>query len=313
MSFFSKVKNFISGQENKVYEDGLKETEKHFGQGLKRLLGLSKSVDELFYQNLNAILIDSDVGQTTSLDLINRLKKIRPESTQEAIIELSNDVINRFKAYPQMSDSLQIILMVGVNGSGKTTSSAKLAYQYKQAGKKVIVVAADTFRAAAVSQLKAWAEHIDVECIYGKDQADPASVVVDACKKALIEKADILIIDTAGRLQNKVNLMNELAKIHRVIEKTCGFKAQHVFLVLDASTGQNAMSQAQIFLEAVSVTGIICTKMDGSAKAGSLIAIASVFKLPVVFIGLGEKVTDLVPFNPSSYIEAISRELNDAG
>lgn len=313
MSFFSKVKNFISGQENKVYEDGLKETEKHFGQGLKRLLGLSKSVDELFYQNLNAILIDSDVGQTTSLDLINRLKKIRPESTQEAIIELSNEVINRFKAYSQMSDSLQIILMVGVNGSGKTTSSAKLAYQYKQAGKKVIVVAADTFRAAAVSQLKAWAELIDVECIYGKDQADPASVVVDACKKALLEKADILIIDTAGRLQNKVNLMNELAKIHRVIEKTCGFKAQHVFLVLDASTGQNAMSQAQIFLEAVSVTGIICTKMDGSAKAGSLIAIASVFKLPVVFIGLGEKVTDLVPFNPSSYIEAISRELNDVG
>lgn len=313
MSFFSKVKNFISGQEDKVYEDGLKETEKTFGRGLKRLLGLTTKVDDAFYEELNKVLLQSDVGQKVSLDLIQKLKKIRPETSQEAILELTQEVISRFKPYPSYASSLQIILMVGVNGSGKTTTSAKLAQQFKNEGKKVLVIAADTFRAAAVLQLQTWADKIGVTCISGKESADPASVVVDGCKKAIDEAYDVVIVDTAGRLQNKVNLMNELAKIHRVIEKVCGFKAQHVFLVIDASTGQNALSQAQTFLESVEVTGIICTKMDGSAKAGSLIAIATELKLPVVYIGLGEKVYDLRPFSPSSYIEAISSELNDVG
>lgn len=313
MSFFSKVKNFISGQEDKVYEEGLKETEKHFGRGLKRLLGLSKTVDETFYVNLKDVLLDSDVGQKTSQDLINKLKKIKPETTSEAILELSQEVISRFKSYPEMGEGMQVILMVGVNGSGKTTTSAKLAHQFKSEGKKVMLIAADTFRAAAVMQLKTWADKIGVHCVYGTENADPASVVVDGCRLAKQESYDIVIVDTAGRLQNKVNLMNELAKVHRVIEKTLNFKAQHVFLVLDASTGQNALSQAQTFLESVNVSGIICTKMDGSAKAGSLIAIASELELPVVYIGLGEGLDDLRPFSASSYIEAISSELNDVG
>ena len=208
---------------------------------------------------------------------------------------------------------MQVILMVGVNGAGKTTTCAKLAHQYKLEGKKVMLIAADTFRAAAVLQLQTWAEKIDVKCVFGAANVDPASVVVDGCRLAQSEGYDVVIVDTAGRLQNKVNLMNELAKIHRVIEKTLSFKAQHVFLVLDASTGQNALSQAQTFLESVEVSAIICTKMDGSAKAGSLIAIASELKLPVVYIGLGEGLYDLRPFSASSFIEAISSELNDVG
>ncbi len=313
MSFFSKVKNFISGQEDQVYEEGLKETEKHFGKGLKRLLGLSKSVDENFYADLKNVLIDSDVGQKVSQDLINKLKKIKPETSQEAVLELTQEVISRFKVYEDFKEGMQVILMVGVNGAGKTTTCAKLAHQYKLEGKKVMLIAADTFRAAAVLQLQTWAEKIDVKCVFGAANVDPASVVVDGCRLAQSEGYDVVIVDTAGRLQNKVNLMNELAKIHRVIEKTLSFKAQHVFLVLDASTGQNALSQAQTFLESVEVSAIICTKMDGSAKAGSLIAIASELKLPVVYIGLGEGLYDLRPFSASSFIEAISSELNDVG
>lgn len=313
MSFFNKVKNFLTGQEDEVYEESLKETEKHFGRGLKRLLGLSKTVDESFYTQLNDVLIDSDVGQKTSADLINKLKKVKAETREEALLKLTEDVISRFKTYPQQQDELQIILMVGVNGSGKTTTSAKLAHHYTNLNKKVMVVAADTFRAAAVAQLQAWAARANVYCAYGAENADPASVVVDALRIALDEKYEVVIIDSAGRLQNKVNLMNELAKIHRVIEKIVGFKAQHVFLVLDASTGQNALSQAKMFLASVEVSGIICTKMDGSAKAGSLIAIANEIKLPVAYVGLGEGLADLRPFNPYSYMEAISLELNDAG
>lgn len=311
MSFFSKLKERFSP---KQYNEGLVETEKKFGHGLKKLLGLTPQVDENFYQNLMNVLIDSDVGQKTSQTLIQSLRTVKPETAQEALNSLGETVIKMFDHdLPEIKEPIEIILMVGVNGSGKTTSTAKLAHQYRNEGKKVMVVAADTFRAAAVSQLKQWALKAQVECVYGKDQEDPASVVVDGCKKALLEGYDVIIIDTAGRLENKVNLMNELEKIHRVIEKTMGYPAQRVYLVLDASTGQHALTQALAFVEKVKVNAVICTKMEGSAKGGSLIAIAHQLKVPVVYLGLGEKLDDLVPFDANAYLKAITSELSDVG
>lgn len=311
MSFFSKLKERFSP---KQYNEGLVETEKKFGHGLKKLLGLTPQVDENFYQSLLNVLIDSDVGQKTSQTLIQSLRTVKPETAQEALNSLGETVIKMFDHdLPEIKEPIEIILMVGVNGSGKTTSTAKLAHQYRNEGKKVMVVAADTFRAAAVSQLKQWALKAQVECVYGKDQEDPASVVVDGCKKALLEGYDVIIIDTAGRLENKVNLMNELEKIHRVIEKTMGYPAQRVYLVLDASTGQHALTQALAFVEKVKVNAVICTKMEGSAKGGSLIAIAHQLKVPVVYLGLGEKLDDLVPFDANAYLKAITSELSDVG
>lgn len=311
MSFFTKLKERFSP---KAYDEGLAETEKKFGHGLKKLLGLTPVVDDAFYQSLSNVLIDSDVGQKTTQSLIQTIRKTKPETPQEALDILGETVLQLFNTpSPSVKESLEIVVMVGVNGSGKTTTSAKLAYRYKQDGKKVLLVAADTFRAAAVAQLKEWASRVDVECSYGKENADPASVVVDACRKALTETFDVLIIDTAGRLENKVNLMNELEKIHRVIEKTVGFAAQKVYLVLDASTGQHALTQALAFVEKVNVNGLICTKMDGSAKGGSLISIAQQLKLPVMYLGLGEKLENLVEFDAQAYLHAITLELDDVG
>lgn len=311
MSFFTKLKERFSP---KQYNYGLAETEKKFGHGLKKLLGLTPTVDETFYQNLLHVLIDSDVGQKTSQILIQTLRSSKPESAQEALDLLGESVLHYFDhRLPEVKQPIEIVLMVGVNGSGKTTSTAKLAHHYKNQGKNVMVIAADTFRAAAVAQLKEWAMKAQVDCVYGKDQADPASVVVDGCKKALQEGYDVIIIDTAGRLENKVNLMNELEKINRVIEKTMGYPAQRVYLVLDASTGQHALTQALAFVEKVKVNAVICTKMEGSAKGGSLIAIAHQLKLPVVYLGLGEKLDDLVPFDATAYLKAITSELSDVG
>lgn len=314
MSFFQKLKALISPETQSDYDQGFKETEKTFGGGLKRLFGWSPGVDESFYQELTHVLIASDVGQKTTADLVTSLKKRKPQTPQDAVDLLSQDILARFQPYAvTASQPITVYLMVGVNGSGKTTSTAKLASRFKMEGKKVMVVAADTFRAAAVAQLKIWAERLDIRCVYGKENADPASVVVDACRSAQSEGYDTILIDTAGRLQNKLNLMAELEKIHRVIEKTLGYPAQHVFLVLDASTGQNAISQAQAFLDSVKVTGIVCTKMDGTAKGGSLIALATLLKLPVTYIGLGEKVEDLKPFDAQAYLAAITKELDDVG
>lgn len=313
MSFFDKLKKIIQKEPNDQYDSALEASNHTFGKGLKRLFGLGTQVNPEFYNDLTNVLIESDVGLKTSQDLVNALRKQKPEHIEEAILILSDKVIQSFKTYPQSNDPIQIYVMVGINGAGKTTSSAKLAYRLSQEGKKVLLVGADTFRAAAGQQLKMWADRINVASLIGKEQADPASVVVDACKKALNELFDVVIIDTAGRLQNKVNLMHELEKIHRVIEKTVGFRAQHVLLVLDASTGQNAISQATHFTEAVELTGIVCTKLDGSAKGGSLIALASILKLPVAYVGLGEKVEDLIEFDAATFFEAITQELRDVG
>lgn len=314
MSLFQKIKDHFNKKNQNAYFEGFKKTDEKFGEGLRKLLNLNKGLDDAFYKDLMQVLIESDVGLETSQNLLNRLKKeVKQKSittSVDAIDQLGSDILEVLNDYRiVLEDKLNIILMVGVNGSGKTTSSAKLAQFYKLQGKKVMLVAADTFRAAAVKQLQTWAQRINVPCFAGKENQDPASVVVDACRKAVDDNIDVLIIDTAGRLQNKVNLMQELQKIHRVIEKTVGYSAQHSFLVLDASTGQNALSQASSFLESSNINAIICTKMDGTAKGGVIIALALTLKIPVSFVGLGEGINDLKEFDKEAYLASITQGL----
>lgn len=314
MSLFQKIKDHFNKKNQNAYFEGFKKTDEKFGEGLRKLLNLNKGLDDAFYKDLMQVLIESDVGLETSQNLLNRLKKeVKQKSittSVDAIDQLGSDILEVLNDYRiVLEDKLNIILMVGVNGSGKTTSSAKLAQFYKLQGKKVMLVAADTFRAAAVKQLQTWAQRIDIPCFAGKENQDPASVVVDACRKAVDDNIDVLIIDTAGRLQNKVNLMQELQKIHRVIEKTVGYSAQHSFLVLDASTGQNALSQASSFLESSNINAIICTKMDGTAKGGVIIALALTLKIPVSFVGLGEGINDLKEFDKEAYLASITQGL----
>jgi len=314
MSLFQKIKDHFNKKNQNAYFEGFKKTDEKFGEGLRKLLNLNKGLDDAFYKDLMQVLIESDVGLETSQNLLNRLKKeVKQNSittSVDAIDQLGSDILEVLNDYRiVLEDKLNIILMVGVNGSGKTTSSAKLAKFYQLQGKKVMLVAADTFRAAAVKQLQTWAQRIEVPCFAGKENQDPASVVVDACRKAIDDNVDVLIIDTAGRLQNKVNLMQELQKIHRVIEKTVGYAAQHSFLVLDASTGQNALSQASSFLESSNINAIICTKMDGTAKGGVIIALALTLKIPVAFVGLGEGINDLKEFDKEAYLASITQGL----
>jgi fused signal recognition particle receptor len=314
MSLFQKIKDHFNKKNQNAYFEGFKKTDERFGEGLRRLLNLNKGLDDAFYKDLMQVLIESDVGLETSQNLLNRLKKeVKQKSIStsvEAVDQLGMDILEILDDYTiTLDEKLTIILMVGVNGSGKTTSSAKLAQFYQSQGKKVMLVAADTFRAAAVKQLQMWADRINVPCFAGKENQDPASVVVDACRKAVDDSVDVLIIDTAGRLQNKVNLMQELQKIHRVIEKTVGYPAQHSLLVLDASTGQNALSQASSFLESSNINAIICTKMDGTAKGGVIIALALTLKIPVAFVGLGEGINDLKEFDKEAYLASITQGL----
>ena len=316
MNIFQRIKDHFSPKQ-RVYFESFKKTDERFGQGLLKLLRKTPNLDAAFYQGLNQVLIESDVGVEASKQILKRLEsdvdRLNIKSRQEAIEQMVEILLELLMEYPvELENRLNIILMVGVNGSGKTTSSAKLALHYQAMGKKVMLVAADTFRAAAVKQLQTWAERIDVPCFIGKENADPASVVVDACKKAVQEAYDVLIIDTAGRLQNKVNLMQELEKIHRVIVKVVGYPAQHSFLVLDASTGQNALSQAHAFLASSKINAIICTKMDGTAKGGVIIALAMSQKLPVAFVGLGEKVSDLNVFDKELYLSSITQGYHNA-
>ena len=311
MNIFQKIKEHFNPKQD-VYFEGFKKTDERFGQGLFKLLKRAPNLDASFYQSLNQVLIESDVGVEASRQILKRLekdvKRLDIKTSSAAIEQLVEILLDVLIEYPVvLEDRLNIILMVGVNGSGKTTSSAKLAALYKRQDKKVMLVAADTFRAAAVKQLQTWAERIDVPCFTGKEHSDPASVVVDACKKALEEQVEVLIIDTAGRLQTKVNLMQELEKMHRVIEKIVGYPAQHSFLVLDASTGQNALSQADAFLVSSKINAIICTKMDGTAKGGVIIALAMNQKLAVSFVGLGEKIEDISVFDKELYLSSITQ------
>lgn len=319
MGIFSNLKNMFSkNKDANSYLSGLKKTRSSFLEGLKKLGFGFKGIDEEFLEELLITLLESDIGIKTATKIINRLEEIAKErkvreysEVVEILVEVMKEVYGDNTVINDQND-FTIILMIGVNGAGKTTTTAKLAYKYKNDGEKVLLAAADTFRAGAVEQLEVWANRIGVGCIKGNDNEDPSSVIVKAIRQAKEEGYTTLIIDSAGRLQNKVNLMNELAKMNKVIVKEAGKEADEVLLVLDATTGQNGISQAEIFNEACNLTGIVLTKLDGSSKGGIVIAIRDLLNVPVKLVGLGEKQEDLKLFDIDSYlysiVEGISNE-----
>ncbi|WEB15543.1 signal recognition particle-docking protein FtsY [Enterococcus faecalis] len=308
-------------QVQEKYEKGLEKTRKTFGQRLNELFANFRSVDEDFFEELEETLIGADVGFDTSLKITEALRqevKLRnvkkPAQVQNTIIEKMVDLyeeagINENNAINLQPNGLTVILFVGVNGVGKTTSIGKLAHQYKLEGKKVLIAAADTFRAGAIDQLVVWGERAGVEVVRGNAGGDPAAVVFDAVERAKAEQADVLLVDTAGRLQNKVNLMKELEKIKRVIQREIPDAPHEVLLVVDATTGQNAMTQAKQFKETTDVTGLVLTKLDGTAKGGIVIAIRNELHLPVKLVGLGEGINDLEPFNANDFAMGLFKGL----
>ena len=308
-------------QVQEKYEKGLEKTRKTFGQRLNELFANFRSVDEDFFEELEETLIGADVGFDTSLKITEALRqevKLRnvkkPAQVQNTIIEKMVDLyeeagINENNAINLQPNGLTVILFVGVNGVGKTTSIGKLAHQYKLEGKKVLMAAADTFRAGAIDQLVVWGERAGVEVVRGNAGGDPAAVVFDSVERAKAEQADVLLVDTAGRLQNKVNLMKELEKIKRVIQREIPDAPHEVLLVVDATTGQNAMTQAKQFKETTDVTGLVLTKLDGTAKGGIVIAIRNELHLPVKLVGLGEGINDLEPFNANDFAMGLFKGL----
>ena len=308
-------------QVQEKYEKGLEKTRKTFGQRLNELFANFRSVDEDFFEELEETLIGADVGFDTSLKITEALRqevKLRnvkkPAQVQNTIIEKMVDLyeeagINENNAINLQPNGLTVILFVGVNGVGKTTSIGKLAHQYKLEGKKVLMAAADTFRAGAIDQLVVWGERAGVEVVRGNAGGDPAAVVFDAVERAKAEQADVLLVDTAGRLQNKVNLMKELEKIKRVIQREIPDAPHEVLLVVDATTGQNAMTQAKQFKETTDVTGLVLTKLDGTAKGGIVIAIRNELHLPVKLVGLGEGINDLEPFNANDFAMGLFKDV----
>lgn len=295
------------------YEKGLEKTRKTFGERLNELFANFRSVDEDFFEELEETLIGADVGFDTAIKITESLRqevKLRnvkkPAAVQNTIIEKMVDLyeaegIEENNALNIQSNGLTVMLFVGVNGVGKTTSIGKLAHEFKRDGKKVLLAAADTFRAGAIDQLVVWGERAGVEVVRGNAGGDPAAVVFDAVERAKGENADILLVDTAGRLQNKVNLMNELEKIKRVIQRELPDAPHEVLLVVDATTGQNAMSQAKQFKETTDVTGLVLAKLDGTAKGGIVLAIRNELHLPVKLVGLGEGIDDLEPFDANDF------------
>lgn len=272
----------------------------------KRLFNAIKSgsVSDNEWEEIRVSLIESDLGVKLTDELINMAKTTKPEDAKEAIMAVVKKWLSKddrsIKFTPGRTNT---ILVVGVNGTGKTTSTAKLAYQLKGEKKTILLAAADTFRAAAVEQLQTWADRIGVEVIHGESNADPASVAFSAITKAKEDQIDYLVVDTAGRLHTKENLMQELGKVLRVIEKLS--PVDEVLLVIDATTGQNGMNQARVFIEAVGVTGLIITKLDGSAKGGVGMAVEKDFGLPIKYIGSGEQISDLAPFDAERFIEGL--------
>ena len=315
MALFSKKNN---DEERQTLDNGLAKTKQSFFQKLtKTILGKS-TVDDDVLDNLEETLITSDVGVDTTLKVIARLQeRIRRDkyiSTSElnAILraEIAQILRQPQSGFPAAFDSPlpakpYVILVVGVNGVGKTTTIAKLAYRYKQAGRQVMLGAADTFRAAAVEQLQLWADRVGVPIVQQGMGADPASVAYDTLQSAIAHHSDVVIIDTAGRLHNKAGLMNELTKIRRVMQKLVPDAPHEVLLVLDASTGQNAIEQARQFTQATDVNALALTKLDGTAKGGVIIGISDQFRIPVRYIGLGEKMTDLQIFSPEEFVDSL--------
>lgn len=324
MSFFKKLKEKITTQTTTVtekFKEGLTKTRNQFSSKLNDLVAHYRKVDEEFFEELEEILIQADVGFETVMTLIDELKmevKRRniqdPKEVQSVISEKLVEIYERGgDSSPELNiqDGLTIILFVGVNGVGKTTTIGKLAHKFKSEGKKVLLAAGDTFRAGAIDQLEAWGDRVGVEVIKHKEGSDPAAVIYDAIQAAKSRNVDILLCDTAGRLQNKVNLMKELEKIKRVIQREVPGAPHEVLLVLDATTGQNAMVQAKTFKETTDVTGIVLTKLDGTAKGGIVIAIRNELHIPVKFVGLGEKMDDLQKFDAERYVYSLFSDLID--
>ena len=297
------------------YDRSLKKTRTGFGARLNAFFANFRSVDEEFFEELEELLIMSDVGVQVASNLTEELRyeaKLenakKPEALRRVIIEKLVELYEKDGQYNEsinFQDGLTVMLFVGVNGVGKTTSIGKLAHRYKQAGKKVMLVAADTFRAGAVAQLAEWGRRVDVPVVTGPEKADPASVVFDGMERAVAEGIDILMIDTAGRLQNKENLMAELEKIGRIIKRVVPDAPHETFLALDASTGQNALVQAKEFSKITPVTGIVLTKIDGTARGGVVLAIREELNIPVKLIGFGEKIDDIGEFNSENFMKGL--------
>jgi fused signal recognition particle receptor len=326
MNFFKKLTEKITKQTESVtekFKDGLSKTRNNFSEKVNDLVSRYRKVDEDFFEELEEILIGADVGFDTVMTLIDELKKEvkkkniqDPKEVQDVIIE---KLVAIYESGEQSSTELNIqeneltvILFVGVNGVGKTTTIGKLASKFKNEGKKVLMAAGDTFRAGAIEQLEVWGERVGVDVIKQSAGSDPAAVMFDAIQAAKSRKVDILLCDTAGRLQNKVNLMKELEKVKRVIEREISGAPHEVLLVLDATTGQNAMVQAKTFKEATNVTGIVLTKLDGTAKGGIVLAIRNELDIPVKFVGLGEKMDDLQVFDAEKYVYGLFADLVEA-
>ncbi len=314
MGFFS----FFTKSKKETLDKGLSKTkESVFGKISKAIAGKSK-VDEDVLDKLEQILVEADVGVETTLKIIDRLEKRVARDKYLGTAELNLILKEEIEALLEENQSEErenfdftkggvpyVIMVVGVNGVGKTTTIGKLAYQFKQAGKKVVLGASDTFRAAAVDQLKIWAERVGVDIVTQGMGADPASVAFDTLKSAVAKQADVVIVDTAGRLHNKIGLMNELSKIRNVMKKVVPQAPDEVLLVLDASTGQNAIEQAKQFTAATDVNAIALTKLDGTAKGGVVIGISEQFKVPVRYIGLGEQMEDLQIFNRKAFVDSL--------
>lgn len=300
MGFFERLK------------DGLQKTRKNFTERIEVLVGMSAEIDDDFLDELEMILLSADVGAKTTEKLIEAVR----QAARKKEIKGTEDVVPFLKKYltqmlteegqrTRISGTPTVILVVGVNGVGKTTTIGKLANYFHLLNYKVMIAAADTFRAAASEQLEIWGKRAGCDVIKHAEGTDPAAVVFDAMKAAIARKADILFIDTAGRLHNKANLMNELEKIHRVIKREIPEAPHETFLVLDATTGQNAITQAKVFTETANVTGVVLTKLDGTAKGGVVIAIREELGLPVKWIGVGEGIMDFRPFEPEKFVDAL--------
>ena len=307
---FSKNKN----EETESFNKGLEKSRENFANKMDKIAKKSKKVNKEYFDELEEILIEADVGVNLTMRVI---EEVVQESLQKKISdaeEINELVIDKlFEGYMNKGEKVEcdvrfrndgptVLLVAGVNGVGKTTTIAKLAHRYISQGKKVMLCAADTFRAGAIEQLSIWAERLGCDIVTGKPNSDPASVAFDGAKKARENNVDLLIVDTAGRLQNKVNLMNELSKISRVISKEIPDSPHEVFLIIDATTGQNGVIQAKQFLDCIKLTGIVITKMDGTSKGGIILAIRDELGIPVRFIGLGEKMEDLKEFDLEKYL-----------
>ncbi|MGC5327162.1 signal recognition particle-docking protein FtsY [Brevibacillus sp. SYSU BS000544] len=325
MSFFKKLKDAIFQKSEEVtqkFTDGLTKTRDALVEKVEALVRRYKKLDESFFEELEEILIAADVGVSTVMELIDELrveaKKHKIENALDLQPILSEKLVGLLKNDEKQDVSLNVkegrmnvILYVGVNGVGKTTTIGKMAHMFKQQGKKVLLAAGDTFRAAAIEQLEVWGQRVGVDVVKKDQGSDPAAVVFDAVQEAKSRGVDVLLVDTAGRLQNKQHLMDELNKVYRVLQREIPDAPHEVLLVLDATTGQNALSQAKTFGTSAGVSGLVLTKLDGTAKGGIVIAIRNELNIPVKYVGLGEKMDDLQPFDAEQFVHALFAGLID--